>query len=128
MAVLLFRDGPADDPLSLITAARIAACADIAAPVGEYLKADLSSGTAANSNQISVADGVVLRVGELVYRTQAMNIGAAQLDAGTAFEIGRDYYVYLCDLPPQAGAASLRTGFRSTPLSPPASRRTTPAK
>ena len=44
MAELLFRDGPETDPLSLITAARIAACADVSAPLNEYLRATLSSG------------------------------------------------------------------------------------
>ena len=116
MAELLFRDGPTEDPLSLITAARIAACADVAAPVNEYLKAALSSGVAANNNQISVEGGVVVRVGDLVYRTLATNIGTAQLDTGSAFILGRDYYIYLCDsaVPSGSGSPVYRISLNST--------------
>ena len=116
MAELLFRDGLTDDPLSLITAARIAACADVTAPVNEYLQADLSFGMGANTNQISITSGVVIRIGELVYRTQAINIGTPQLDIGSAFIIGRDYYVYLCDsaMPSGSGSPTYRISLNST--------------
>ena len=116
MAELLFRDGPTDDPLSLITAARVAACADVAAPVNEYLQAALSFGVGVNNNQLSITGGVVLRVGDLVYRTQAMNIGTPQLDIGSVFIVGRDYYVYLCDsaVPGGSGSPTYRISLNAT--------------
>lgn len=87
----LMKDDPTKtNPLALITTAKLAAMSDVVAPVNEYLKA---TGDAV----ITVNENCVITVAGAVFVTSATNIGVGNLDAGGAFTVGKDYYVYICD-------------------------------
>ena len=90
MARLMIDDPTRTNPLALITTARMAAIGDLVAPVAEYI-------TATGDNIITVMENIVLSVGDAIFRTQSTMIGLGNLDTGSAFIHGRDYYVYICD-------------------------------
>lgn len=83
------------DPRALLNTAKMAMLSDIVAPVREYLYA-----TAAGELTVA-ADCIIALSGGGVFRTALTHLNAANLDTGS-FEVGKDYYVYLCD-PGSAG-------------------------
>jgi|GEM_PF-264622 len=90
MPKLMIDDPTRLDPLALITTAKIAASSDVVAHTNEYLTTD-------GDNSLAVIEGTVISVGENIYKTRADSLGIANLDSGSAFLLGRDYYVYICD-------------------------------
>ncbi len=80
------------DPRALITTGKLARITDITAPVAQYI---VSSG----DNQVKVLAGcaVTIASGAFFFIDADMTIGAESLDTGTAFAVGKDYYVYICD-------------------------------
>jgi len=89
--IRLMRDDPSRiDPLSLLTTAKIAATLDIVCPIPQYIRA---TGDAT----LTITENCVIAVGDAIFKTESGDsLTASQLDAGT-FQIGRDYYIYVCD-------------------------------
>jgi len=68
----------------------MAAITDIVSPRTDYLTVTGESG-------ILVYEDVVLSVGDAVFKTERTTLSTSNLDTGTAFQVGSDYYVYICD-------------------------------
>ena len=61
------------------------------APSNEYIYAS-------GANELTVVEGCVIAVGGAgIFKTANTILTAANLDAGSAFTVGKDYYVYICD-------------------------------
>jgi len=80
------------DPLALLTAARMSAITSIISPRNEYLVAN-------GDNNLLLYEDVVLSVGGGIFLTDRKVLDTSNLDSGTSFLMGRDYYVYICDNP-----------------------------
>jgi len=78
------------DPRSLLTTAKMSAITDIVSPRTEYL-------AATGDDTLLVYEDVVLAVGDAVFKTDRLTLDTSNLDAGTSFQMGSDYYVYICD-------------------------------
>lgn len=64
---------------------------DLVTPSAEYL-------TASGLTSLTVTAGCVVTVGSTgVFKTDATVLSTGNLDAGSAFVVGKDYYVYICD-------------------------------
>ena len=69
----------------------MATISDIVAPSNEYIYAS-------GANELTVVEGCVIAVGGAgIFKTANTILTAANLDAGSAFAVGKDYYVYICD-------------------------------
>ena len=63
----------------------------ILAPTNQYLYAS-------GADELTVVDGCVIAVGKAgIFETVEKKLTAANLDTGSAFAVGNDYYVYICD-------------------------------
>lgn len=76
-----------------ITTEKLAAMSDIISQKAQYITA---AGSAA-PGQVTVAAGVLIAVGPAVFKTASTSLTAANLDTGSGFEMGTDYYIYCCD-------------------------------
>ena len=76
-----------------ITTAKLATMGDVVASEKEYIKAD---GTDA-PDTLHIIGGILCAVGNSIFETIEKEITAADLDTGSAFEIGADYCIYMCD-------------------------------
>ena len=76
-----------------ITTEKLAAMSDIISQKAQYITAAGS----ATPGQVTVAAGVLIAVGPAVFKTVSTNLTAANLDTGSGFEMGTDYYIYCCD-------------------------------
>ena len=61
----------------------------------------LTAGTSAAPTQITLDAGVLITVGNSLFKTNAVTLSPSNLDTGSSFTFGKDYYVYICD--PQSG-------------------------
>lgn len=84
-----------------ITTAKLAAISDIVAQKAQYITA---TGSAA-PDEVTVEAGVIISVGPSIFETALTKLTAANLDTGTGFEAGSDYYIYCCD--PSNGSDTL---------------------
>lgn len=50
-----------------------------------------------SGSSISIIGGVLIAVGESVFKTSATTLTASNLDSGNSFTVGKDYCVYICD-------------------------------
>lgn len=79
------------DARALLNVNKMATISDIVAPSNEYIYAS-------GANELTVVEGCVIAVGGAgIFKTANTIITAANLDAGSAFAVGKDYYVYICD-------------------------------
>jgi len=83
-------DATRTNPLALITTAKMAAVSDLVTPVKEFISVSGDAG-------LTVSENVVVTVGSGIFVTERTNLSVSDLDAGAAFVIGNDYYVYICD-------------------------------
>lgn len=91
MSRLLVDDITKTDRRALFNVNKAALISDIVAPTKEYL---ISSG----AQQLTLVEGCVIAIaGTGVFETRQTVLSAANLDTGTSFSVGKDYYVYMCD-------------------------------
>lgn len=91
MSRLLVDDVTKTDRRALLNVNKMATISDIVAPTNQYLYAS-------GADEITVAEGCVIAVGGAgIFETAASKLTAANLDVGSAFAVGNDYYVYICD-------------------------------
>ena len=83
-------DPTRSDPRALIRTSLFALVSDIVAPRPKYLHATSDATIVLDAN-------VAITVGNSVFATERVSLGSHNLDAGTSFVIGSDYYVYICD-------------------------------
>lgn len=77
--------------MDMSEANKMATISDIVAPSNEYIYAS-------GANELTVVEGCVIAVGGAgIFKTANTILTAANLDAGSAFAVGKDYYVYICD-------------------------------
>lgn len=86
---------------SRITTEKLSAMSDIVAQKAQYITATGYSAP----NEVSVAAGVLIAVGPSVFKTALTKLTAGNLDTGSGFEVGSDYYIYCCD--PSNGSDTL---------------------
>lgn len=90
-ARLLVDDVTKTDARALLNVNKMATISDIVAPSNEYIYAS-------GANELTVVEGCVIAVGGAgIFKTANTILTAANLDAGSAFAVGKDYYVYICD-------------------------------
>lgn len=91
MSRLLVDDVTKTDARALLNVNKMATISDIVAPSNEYIYAS-------GANELTVVEGCVIAVGDAgIFKTANTILTAANLDAGSAFAVGKDYYVYICD-------------------------------
>ena len=91
MSRLLVDDVTKTDARALLNVNKMATISDIVAPSNEYIYAS-------GANELTVVEGCVIAVGGAgIFKTANTILTAANLDAGSAFTVGKDYYVYICD-------------------------------
>ena len=91
MSRLLVDDVTKTDARALLNVNKMATISDIVAPRNEYIYAS-------GANELTVVEGCVIAVGGAgIFKTANTILTAANLDAGSAFAVGKDYYVYICD-------------------------------
>ena len=91
MSRLLVDDVTKTDRRALLNVNKMATISDIVAPTNQYLYAS-------GADEITVAEGCVIAVGGAgIFETAASVLNASNLDVGSAFAVGCDYYVYICD-------------------------------
>lgn len=79
------------DARALLNVNKMAMISDIVAPSNEYMYAS-------GANELTVVEGCVIAVGGAgIFKTGNTVLTAANLDVGSAFAVGNDYYVYICD-------------------------------
>lgn len=76
-----------------ITTAKLAEMGDVVAPEKQYIAA---AGEDA-PDEIEIIGGVLVAVGESIFKTIATTLTAADLDVGAAFSVGTDYNIFVCD-------------------------------
>lgn len=91
MSRLMVDDITMTDMRALLNVNKLAAIGDIVSPTNEYLRAT-------GPNELTVSEGCVISVGANgIFKTVTTKITASNLDAGSAFVVGNDYYVYICE-------------------------------
>lgn len=91
MSRLLVDDVTKTDRRALLNVNKMATISDIVAPTNQYLHAS-------GADELTVVDGCVIAVGKAgIFETAEKKLTAANLDTGSAFAVGNDYYVYICD-------------------------------
>lgn len=91
MSRLLVDDITKTDRRALFNVNKAALISDIVAPSKEYLRCS-------GAQQLTVVEGCVISVsGSGVFETKQTILTAANLDTGSSFTVGKDYYVYVCD-------------------------------
>ena len=76
-----------------ITTAKLATMGDIVAPEKTFIYADGEDAP----DTIHIMGGLLLAVGNSIFETTATTLTAENLDNESAFTIGADYHVYICD-------------------------------
>ena len=91
MSRLMVDDVTKTDARALLNVNKMAMISDIVAPSNEYMYAS-------GANELTVVEGCVIAVGGAgIFKTGNTVLTAANLDVGSAFAVGNDYYVYICD-------------------------------
>lgn len=76
-----------------LTTSKMAAVSDIVAPSPKYLSAAGASAPAS----LVLTSGILISVGNSLFKAAGTTLTAANLDTGSGFTAGKDYYVYACD-------------------------------
>lgn len=91
MSRLLVDDVTKTDSRALLNVNKMATISDIVAPTSQYLYAS-------GANELTLVDNCVIAVGGSgIFKTVNTLLNASNLDVGSAFAVGSDYYVYICD-------------------------------
>jgi formylglycine-generating enzyme required for sulfatase activity len=91
MSRLLVDDVTKTDSRALLNVSKMATISDIVTPTNQYLYAS-------GANELTLVENCVISVGAAgVFKTGNTVLNAANLDVGSAFTVGCDYYVYICD-------------------------------
>ena len=91
MSRLFIYDENMTDERAKITVAKMAAISDIVAPEKEYIQYSAQGA-------VAIMAGCVIAVGEnAVFKTAETVLTKANLDQGSDFVHGSDYYIYICD-------------------------------
>lgn len=91
MSRLLVDDVTKTDSRALLNVNKMATISDIVAPTSQYLYAS-------GANELTLVDNCVIAVGGSgIFKTANTLLNASNLDVGSAFAVGSDYYVYICD-------------------------------
>ncbi len=91
MSRIFVDDVTKTDRRALLNVSKLATISDIVAPTSQYLYAS-------GANEITVIEGCVIAVGGAgIFETGNTVLNASNLDIGSAFAVGSDYYVYICD-------------------------------
>lgn len=79
------------DPRALLNTGKIATLSETAIPIKQYI-------TVTGSDTVQIEEGCIFSIfGGGVFKTENTQLSATDLDSGTAFTVGKDYYIYLCD-------------------------------
>ncbi len=79
------------DPRALLNTGKIATLSETAIPIKQYI-------TVTGSDTLQIEEGCIFSIfGGGVFKTNTTPISAADLDIGSAFTVGKDYYIFLCD-------------------------------
>ena len=79
------------DPRALLNTGKIATLSEVAIPIKQYI-------TVTGSDTLQVEEGCVFSIfGGGVFKTDTTPLSASDLDTGSAFTVGKDYYIFLCD-------------------------------
>ena len=91
MSRLFIYDENMTDERAKITVAKMAAISDIVAPEKEYIQYSAQGA-------VTIMARCVIAVGEnAVFKTAETVLTKANLDQGSDFVHGSDYYIYICD-------------------------------
>ena len=91
MSRLLVDDVTKTDRRALLNVNKLATISDIVAPTSQYLYAS-------GADEITIVGGCVIAVGGAgIFETGNTALNTSDLDVGSAFAVGSDYYVYICD-------------------------------
>lgn len=91
MSRLLVDDITKTDRRACFNVNKAALISDIVAPSKEYI---ICSG----AQKLTIVEGCVISIaGTGVFETKQTILTAANLDTGSSFTVGKDYYVYVCD-------------------------------
>lgn len=91
MSRFLTNDFTNRDPRALLNTGKIATLSETAIPIKQYI-------TVTGSDTLQIAEGCVFSIfGGGVFKTDATALSASDLDSGSAFQVGKDYYIFLCD-------------------------------
>lgn len=91
MSRLLVDDITKTDSRALLNVNKMATISDIVAPNNEYLYAS-------GANGLTLVDNCVIAIGGAgIFKTVNTLLNTGNLDTGSAFSVGSDYYVYICD-------------------------------
>jgi hypothetical protein len=81
----------AHDPRALLNVEKMAALCETAIPLKQYI-------TPTGTDTLQIEPGMIFSVGGVsVIKTDATPLTVANLDTGSAFEVGKDYCIYVCD-------------------------------
>ena len=91
MSRYLTDDIQSKDPRALLNTGKMATLSEAAIPVKQYI-------TATSTNTLQIEEGCIFGIyGGGVFKTTGTVISQGNLDTGTTFAVGKDYYIYLCD-------------------------------
>ncbi len=103
MAKFFIYDESMQNTKAKITTAKLANMSDVVASEKEYIYA---SGEDA-PDELVVMGGLLVAVGNSVFKTSETTLTAANLDSGEAFTVGTNYNVFVCD--PTSGDETVDT-------------------
>ena len=109
MPRLFVNDVTRRDPRALITTEKLARISSISAPDNQYLYAS-------GDNQITLLAGcmVTTNSGAMFEIDTNAILGPAALDTGSAFAVGTDYHIYICDTGDNADDAVILISSNAT--------------
>lgn len=91
MSRFLTNDFVNRDPRALLNTGKMATLAETAIPIKQYI-------TVTGSDTLQIEEGCIFSIfGGGVFKTDETALSASDLDTGSAFTVGKDYYIYLCD-------------------------------
>ena len=75
--------------IAKITTPKLALMSGLVAPEKEFITGSGSS--------ITIKAGILIAVGDSVFKTTQTTLTASNLDSGNSFTVGKDYCIYICD-------------------------------
>ncbi len=80
------------NPLALLNTAKMSTIGDIVVKKEQYLNVS-------GENEIILDSDCIFSIaGNGIFKTKATTLSAGNLDTGSSFVYGKDYYIYICDL------------------------------
>ena len=75
--------------IAKITTAKIALMSGLVVNEDRYITG--------SENEIIISGNNLITVGDSIFKTNQTTLTASDLDEGSSFQIGKDYYIYICD-------------------------------